>query len=129
MRIAPLLGMLAVSGGVALAETPPAPSDMPTEADLSRVEVVMDQALGHLDALNDVIARQDARLDALYAQRDAAEGAGDTNRASRLDGAIDRVTLTLDELEGERDRMVQFIDVLETQLETLRSVALQEQEN
>lgn len=114
--------------GVAFAQAEETPPDALTDAALEEVEGVLAEAERHLVALNELIANQDERLDDLYDRRDAAEAAGEDARVAQLDGLIDRLTLTLDNLEVERARIVDFTQGLGGQVASLRALAQEEPE-
>lgn len=122
MRARFLFGVLALLGGVVVAQ---AQETAPRDADvaLTQIEDVLVSAERHLGALDQLITEQDEKLDAFYDQRDAAEQAGEAEQAGQLGGIIDRMNLTLTNLEGERDRIAQSIVRLRGHMDVLRAAA------
>ncbi|WP_333713908.1 hypothetical protein [Yoonia sp.] len=89
------------------------------EVDLASVVAVVSAAEGHLTGLEALIAAQEAKLDAIYAQRDAASEAGDRDRAAQFGVVIDQLNLTLNALEAERDTIATTVAVLKDQIAVL----------
>lgn len=108
---------LTIGGTIATAERET------TVYDLSQIETVVASAEAHVSALDELIKAQEAKLDALYTQRDAAFDAGQNTQAEQLDGVIDRLNLTLTELETERDGMTATLNLLREQLNNLQTNA------
>jgi len=67
-----------------------------------------------ISRMDDMVLSLDDRLDALYAQRDAAKD--DPARQRQLDDLIDRMNLTLTEAEAQRDQMKKLLDTLESSI-------------
>lgn len=81
----------------------------------------LDEVAATILASQEQISRMDAmvlslddRLDALYAQRDAADD--DLARQRQLDDLIDRMNLTLTEAETQRNQMKKLLDTLESSI-------------
>ena len=74
--------------------------------------------------MDQLITEQDEKLNTFYDQRDAAEQAGETEQVAQLSGIIDRLNLTLTNLEGERDRIAQSIVSLRGHMDVLRAAEL-----
>ena len=123
MRIRLLFGVLALLGGVVVAQ---AQETTPPDANLAltQIEDVLAAAERHLGALDQLITEQDEKLNTFYDQRDAAEQAGETEQVAQLSGIIDRLNLTLTNLEGERDRIAQSIVSLRGHMDVLRAAEL-----
>ena len=115
-----LVGVLCCGVGLARAQTDATP---PEAIDLDLVRAVVAAATGHVDALDALIAAQEEKLDALYIQRDAAAAADDDDRADQLDAVIDRLNLTLTQLEVERDGIAGTIATLTDQIAALSGEA------
>ena len=109
--------VLTISGTIATAEPET------TTYDLSQIATVVASAEAHVATLDQLIEAQEAKLDALYTQRDAAFDAGQNAQAERLDVVIDRLNLTLTELEAERDGMTATLILLREQLDSLQTNA------
>lgn len=109
--------VLTIGGTIATAEPET------TTYDLSQIETVVASAEVHVATLDELITAQEAKLDALYDQRDAAFDAGQNTQAEQLDGVIDRLNLTLTELETERDGMTATLNLLREQLNSLQTNA------
>lgn len=109
--------VLMIGGTIAAAEPET------TTYDLSQIATVVASAEAHVATLDELIEAQEAKLDALYAQRDAAFDAGQNTQAERLDVVIDRLNLTLTELETERDGMTATLNLLREQLDSLQTNA------
>jgi septal ring factor EnvC (AmiA/AmiB activator) len=67
-----------------------------------------------ISRMDDMVLSLDDRLNALYAQRDAAED--DPARQRQLDDLIDRMNLTLTRAEAQRDQMKKLLDTLESSI-------------
>lgn len=89
------------------------------EVDLVSVAAVVSAAEGHLTGLEALIGAQEAKLDAIYAHRDAALEAGDRDRAAQIGVVIDQLNLILNALEAERDTIVTTVAVLKDQIAVL----------
>lgn len=109
--------VLAIGGTIATAEPET------TTYDLSQIATVVASAEAHVATLDELIKAQEAKLDALYVQRDAAFDAGQHTQAEQLDVVIDRLNLTLTELETERDGMTATLALLREQLASLQTNA------
>lgn len=116
-----IAALLLLPGAVASGQqvAPPAAE----QVDLSAVRIVIAEAEANLGALDLLIVAQEVQLDALYAQRDAAAGAGDRDRADQFGSLIDRMNLTLTRLEAERDGIASLITTLQDQVAALNPVA------
>ncbi|MCF2872047.1 DUF1664 domain-containing protein [Octadecabacter sp. G9-8] len=120
MPVRLLFGVLALLGAVVTAHAQDTPPPDP-ELALTQIEDVLAAAERHLGALDQLITEQDEKLDTFYDQRDAAEQAGEADKAAQLGGIIDRMNLTLTNLEGERDRIAQSIVTLRGHMDVLRA--------
>jgi len=89
---------------------------------LAPVRDLIGKAEASLAALEDLIVQQDAHLDDLYSRRDASAATGQGDRAAQFDNVINRMTVTLDDLEAERDAITSLIATLEAQLAILAPV-------
>lgn len=115
MRLALVFGLvLACTGSLAVGEEPAGGG-----VDLASVTAVVATAEGHLADIDALITAQEARLDALYTQRDAATEAGDRDRAAQLGMVIDRFNLILTNLEAERDSIATMVAGLHEQIAAL----------
>lgn len=90
-----------------------APSGM-TAQQLDEIAATILAARVQISRMDDLVLSLDDRLDALYAQRDAAED--DPARQRQLDDLIDRMNLTLTEAEAQRDQMKKLLDTLESSM-------------
>lgn len=88
--------------------------------DLEQIEAVVATAVTHLSALDQLIATQEDGLGELYDQRDVATTNGQDARVRQLDTLIDRLNLTLTNLEAERDRIAASVTTLESQIDILK---------
>ena len=111
-----LVGVLCCGMGLARAQTDPVP---PEAIDLDQVRAVVAAATGHVAALDALIAAQEEKLDALYGQRDVAAAGDDDGRADQRDALIDRLNLTLTQLEAERVGIAGTIATLTDQIAVL----------
>lgn len=89
------------------------------DVDLAPVLAVVSAAEGHLEVLEAVIIAQEAKLDAIYVQRDAATDVGDRDRAAQFGAVIDQLNLTLTALEAERDTIATTVAVLKDKIAVL----------
>ena len=115
---ASIFAVVSMIGGTIAAAEPET-----TTYDLSQIATVVASAEAHVATLDQLIEAQEAKLDALYAQRDAAFDAGQNTQAEQLDVVIDRLNLTLTELETERDGMIATLALLREQLASLQTNA------
>lgn len=88
---------------------------------IEQVEAVVETARAQLASLDGLITAQEASLDGLYEQRDAATTAGNDDRVSQLDVLIDRLNLTLTNLEIERTDIADAIATLRGQIDVLKA--------
>jgi hypothetical protein len=123
MRLVFALALLSVLGGVTAAgaqesSAPPA-SDAASAVDVGPALDLIAQAQSVVAAIDLLIEQQDAQLEDLYRQRDAASAAAQSERVAQLGGVIDRTTITLDGLEAERAAIEALITTTQAQVETL----------
>jgi multidrug resistance efflux pump len=95
------------------------PALIEPEMNLAQIEAVVASASNHLQALEALVATQEASLDDLYAQQELAQAAGEDDRVRQLTDLIDRLNLTLTNLEAERDSIAVSIATLQSQIEIL----------
>lgn len=86
-----------------------------------QVEAVVEAARAQLASLDGLITAQEASLDGLYEQRDAAMTAGNDDRVSQLNVLIDRLNLTLTNLEIERTGIADAIATLQSQIDAIEA--------
>jgi hypothetical protein len=91
--------------------------------DLSVVEAAVTSAEAQIATLDQLIAEQELKLDALYVQKDAAAQSEQNDRAAHFNSIIDQMNLTLTNLEAERDSIAASIATLRSQIAVLRASA------
>ena len=122
MRVALAIGAVVVfAGSFAAGEQHDAQPQ--TGIDLSAVDAVVTSAETQVATLDQLIAEQEVKLDALYVQKDAAVQSEQDDRAAHFNSIIDQMNLTLTNLEAERDSIAASITTLRSQIAILRASA------